>query len=174
MASSTAAGEPGIVSTTTLPTTPPDGAAEHRGRTDLVVAEHAEQLAIAGQRLGQEPADRLEGLVALSDAGAAADQDGVDCCRFNEAIQQPADRGRFVGHDLPVDHLVSGLGQEVDNQVAASVSLVLARIADGDDGTADARGDWRRCWAADWLMKAGSRGKGQGVGWKNAAIRLSV
>jgi hypothetical protein len=65
------------VSTTVLAISPPT-AAEHGRRADLLKAEHAKQLAVARQRLGDERADRFERHVAAAQARAAGQQHGVD------------------------------------------------------------------------------------------------
>src|SRR5688572_6623085 len=47
------------------------GAAEHGGGADLLITEHAEQLAEAIEALVHQPGERFVGAVAGGDAGAA-------------------------------------------------------------------------------------------------------
>ena len=77
IAKRTAAGEPGIVSTITWPITPPMARLSIAAGSDVLVAQHTEDLAVAGQRFGEHLADRFEGLVAGGDARAAGDEDGI-------------------------------------------------------------------------------------------------
>src|SRR5262244_4589267 len=53
------------------------GPGEHGRRADLLVGEHAKELAEAGEALVQEGLHGLEGVVAASDAGAAREDEGL-------------------------------------------------------------------------------------------------
>ena len=86
----TAAGEPGIVNTTVSVHQSADGAAEHGRGADLLKAEHAKQLAVAGQRLGDQRADGFERLIATAQPGAAGQQHGIDLRHRREVVPTAA------------------------------------------------------------------------------------
>src|SRR5262245_22649406 len=54
-----------------------DGAAEDGSGPDLVIAEHAEDLAVARERLVEQAADGFVSLIAAGNAGSAGHQDHV-------------------------------------------------------------------------------------------------
>ena len=80
---------------------PAHGATEHRRRADFGIAQHAKQLAVARQRLGQQLADRFVGLVAVAQARAAGEQYGVDIRSGGKLAEQIAHRPGLVGNDVP-------------------------------------------------------------------------
>src|SRR5262245_53452291 len=116
-----------------------DGAAHDRSRPNLLVAEHAKELAEALEPLPQHAVDRLERAIARRDAGAAGCDDDLDV----RVGQLPADGipqlFGVVPDERPSDDLMTGGAQELDDRTAARVCCLSARVADRDDVAADAR-----------------------------------
>ena len=155
MASATAAGEPGNA----MMMQPPDeacaGAAEHRSRADLLVTEHAKQLAESVEPFLQQRVDRFVGAVAGRDAGSAGRDDHLDA-----AVREvPLDRGVYLRRVVPDERAagedVTRGGQQVGNRAAAGVVLQRPGVADGDDEALDGiverwpcarRRSWRRLY----------------------------
>ena len=84
IASSTAAREPGMTRITDLADQAAEGPAQDAGGADLGITEHAEQLAVARQRPGEEGRDGLISPVARADAGAARDR--IACRSSREPV----------------------------------------------------------------------------------------
>jgi hypothetical protein len=76
------------------------GAAEHGAAGDLLVAEHAEELAEAVEAQVKAALDDGNGLVARADAGAAGGEDGVDVVAGQELIEQALELSGVVGDDF--------------------------------------------------------------------------
>src|SRR6185503_16168422 len=119
------------------------GAAHDRRRADLLVAEHAEQLAEAVEPLLQQRGDRLVAAVARRDPGAAGGDDHLHV----RSREVPFDcRPHLVGivfHDRAARHLVAGGGQHVGDRLAARVGVGRARVADRHHHAAHRRGRLR-------------------------------
>lgn len=115
-----------------------DGAGEHGGGADVLVAEHAEEFAEALEFFVQESADDLDGGVAGGDAGAAGGDDDVEglVARCEPGLELGFDLCGFVFDECVVADGVAGLFECVDDGASAGVGLGDAGVADGEDGTA--------------------------------------
>ena len=97
MASRTAFSDPGRATTISPGVSPGTRPAEHRGRADLLEAEHPEQLAEPRQPLVEERVDGFERAVAARDAGAAGRDDDVDAGLLRQLDDE---RGHLAGSSL--------------------------------------------------------------------------
>ena len=94
------ASEPGSTKIAQPPAMPAHGARQHRGRTDLLEAQHAEQLAEAVELLLEERRDGLVGRIASRDAGAAGRDDRATRGRVAAASRTMSrDVGRLVADE---------------------------------------------------------------------------
>src|SRR3546814_5575528 len=83
-----------------------DGAALHGGGADLLVAQHAEQLAEALDLLLHHPPECFRRHVAAGHAGAAGGDDAVDFGVRDQPLQGGDDAVAVVGDDGALGHLV--------------------------------------------------------------------
>ena len=110
--------------------------AAHHGRwTDLLKAQHAEQLAEAVEPLLQQRGDDLVRAVSRRDARAAREDDRLHAGARELALQRPPHQIRIVLQDCVAGDDVAGGCQQVGNRAAAGVGLFRPRVADGDDET---------------------------------------
>ena len=120
---------------------PPDeacaGAAQHRRRADLLVTEHAKQLAESVEPLLQQRADRFVRAVAGRDAGSAGRDDHLDAAVGEVPLDRAVHLLRIVPDERAAGDDVTRGGQQVGNRAAAGVVLQRPRVADGDDEAPD-------------------------------------
>ena len=103
-------------------------AAQHRGRPDLLIAQHAEELAEPVEPFLEQIADDLVGRVARRDAGAAGrDDDLRGRLRRAAACMRRANRVGIVAHDrAPGDVVAVRLEQLRDGEAARVGSRACA------------------------------------------------
>src|SRR4029450_9783749 len=109
--------------------------AHHRARADLLVAEHAKELAEAVEPLPQHAVDRLERAVARCNARAARRDDDLNLGAGQLTADRIAQLLGVVPHERASDDAMPGGGQELDDRPAASIVFFRARVADGHDIT---------------------------------------
>ncbi len=84
---------------------------EHGGRTNLVEAQHAKNLAKAIELLLEAAADGIVGGVTPSDARTAIEDDGITVAASDQFREDAVDLVRLILHDPIVDDLVTVLGK---------------------------------------------------------------
>src|SRR3546814_6855803 len=98
-----------------------DGAALHGGGADLLVAQHAEQLAEALDLLLHHPPECFRRHVAAGHAGAAGGDDAVDFGVRDQPLQGGDDAVAVVGDDGALGHLVAVPCDHLDKAVPRAV-----------------------------------------------------
>src|SRR6185503_14228716 len=98
-------------------------AREHGRRADLLVGEHAKELAEAVEPFLEQASDRLVGRVARREPGATADEDRLDLRAQEPCLDLLANALRLVRKDRVLDDAVPELDQEVTRQGAARIGL---------------------------------------------------
>src|SRR5215470_14780131 len=130
------------------------GPGEHGRRADLLVGQHAEQLAEAGEALLQEGLHRLEGGVAAGDAGTAREDEGLHRGCGAAGADHCGDLRGIVLYDGVAGDLVPRLGQELADEDAARVGLGRLAVRHGEDKAADRGGSVRLVLLRDGVRHA--------------------
>ena len=104
------------------------GPALYRRGSDLVIADHPEQLAEAGNLLLPDGGECLRRDVAPGHAGAAGGDHDLDRGVVDPALQMFDDRRQILAQDIPRGDRVTGLGNAVGEQVAGAVVLGAACV----------------------------------------------
>jgi len=113
------------------------GARLDRRGLDLLEAEHAEQLAEAGDFLLVDRVKRLGRDVAPGQPGAAGGDDDIDV-RIGDPGPQPGDDGGLVvDDDGAVDELVAGVRDALDQGLPGGVVGLGARVRNGQHRDVD-------------------------------------
>ena len=140
MARRTAASDPGSDEDDAARATPGGGAAQHRRGADLLVAQHAEQLAEAVEALLAAGRRRPRTSSRASDARAAGRDDHLHVRSWRAAARRG--RGHAPGRLSTIaaaDHLVAGGAEQIGDGAAARVGRVVPRVADRQDVAAHGR-----------------------------------
>ena len=117
------------------------GAAHYRRRTDVLVTQHAKQLAKSRQPLGEQRIDRFERAVAAGQACAAGSNDRIDIADRRLLPHELGHaRGLVLFNGLP-RHDMTARSQCLNDGETGGIRLIGARIADGQHEHAHA---WRR------------------------------
>ncbi|SMH66464.1 protein of unknown function [Acidithiobacillus ferrivorans] len=104
---------------------------------DLLIGEHAEEFAEAGDGLADEGGEGFGGDVAAGDAGAAGGDDHVDGGVDDPVTQLRAQAFGVVGADPAGGNPVSGLTGELGNFVTGLVGCWRTAVGDGEDGNGE-------------------------------------
>src|SRR2546425_944944 len=114
------------------------GARQHRGRAHLLVGEHAEEFAEAGQALVEQRLDRLERGIARRDPRTARHDHRLDPLVPARRAHDALNVGGLVAHDREANDPMTRRVQELSDQRAAGVRLGRLRVGDGEHPAADA------------------------------------
>src|SRR5687767_4396111 len=117
-------------------------AGQHCRRSNLLVAQHAEELAESLETFLEQIAYDLVCRIARCDAGAACRDDDLRRRSIQLLLQCRANRFRIVTDDRATGHLVAVGLQQFGNGDAARIVCRHPRIANRQDVTAHRR--WRR------------------------------
>jgi hypothetical protein len=83
-------------------------AAEHRGRSNLFVTKHSEQLAVARKWLAKQTGDGFECHVTVGNTCSAGHHHGIDLVMVTQRFEQRSHDSRVVGNYLPLFDSMSG------------------------------------------------------------------
>src|SRR5205807_9704680 len=108
-------------------------ALDRRG-ADLLIAQHAEDLAEAGDLLVVDGVEGLRRDVAPGDAGAAGGDHHVDRGVGDPGVQLLDDARLVVAHDAARGDAVAGRGDQLGKRVAGPVVGRAARGGYGEEG----------------------------------------
>jgi hypothetical protein len=111
------------------------GAREHRGRSDLLEAEQAEELAEPRQGLLEHPGEGVVGRVAARDAGPAVDEH--DSRVGDERVDGGADVLGLVADDAVARDDVAGVLDPLAEPLPVRVVVRGAAVTDRDDPDRD-------------------------------------
>lgn len=140
MASRTAPREPGITKTTRPCARPRERTRKQRRRADVFVRELTKDLAKAGDRAFEQWLDGIGRDVAGRDSGAAGQDHGTHAFGRESCASGSADRGGFIGHDLPPVHLVPFAFEHLGNEEPTGIGFEGAGIAHRNHGDRHAHG----------------------------------
>ena len=116
------------------------GAGHHRRRADLLVAEHAEQLAKPVEPLFEKRADCLVRAVARGDARSAVGDDHLKAAVRQMAFDCAVNQFGVVPDDRAAGHYMAGGREQFRDSAAADVVVERSRVADSYDETLDGCG----------------------------------
>ena len=122
-----------------------DRPAQNASRADLRVTEHAEELAIARQRLGQKRRDGFIGPVARADARTPGDQDRIQVRALAERSKQRVHHVGLIPDDAALQHAVPGVLRQRDDQRPGCIRRLRSRIRNRHDGNRQRLAAPRRC-----------------------------
>lgn len=104
--------------------------AEHCGRADLLVTEHAEEFAKAGQGFVDKAFDHFDGGVTPGDACATGGEDHLYVIIFDPCVEHAADGGHFITDQGTVDNVMACRFKQARHQVPAGVRVQSTCVAD--------------------------------------------
>src|SRR6266850_6099343 len=110
---------------------------EHGRRADLLVGEHAEELAKTAQPLVEERLDRLEGRVAAGDARASREDESLYRRRGTARADHSGHLRGVVLDDGVSRDAMAGRGQELADERAARIGLGRLAIRHGQHEAAN-------------------------------------
>ncbi|GAB2289328.1 hypothetical protein Dimus_023632 [Dionaea muscipula] len=116
---------------------PADGAGLHGGRTDMLIAQHAEKLAKTDDFLLQHTGEGFGRYVPPGDAGAACGNNDIDLGIGNPAAEHGDDRIGVIAHKFAVDELVLGRFDTSGQHVTRTILLKAPCIGNRQDGDID-------------------------------------
>ncbi len=128
-----------------------------RGRADLLIAQHPEQLTEALDALLHHALESFRRHVAAGDPGAAGCDDRVDLRVRDPAPQSPLDPGGIVLLDSAGGNAVAGLGDPFGQRIARCVVRFRARVGDRQHGDVDGHEQPTLVDARHITFPAGSR-----------------